>query len=294
MAIKLESKPNVDAPTSDYPFGDMRDDDGTGNGTPINREVYDDFHQFFAKMLAVAVSVNAPFFSINDLPDNNLNGFQLFEAFGITARSANVELLQMIVNSMIGTDASSFSTPYCMWGLTLSGSSVVGSSISPGYVYYNGKLYVCAGFSGVITIGAQFSVNAEDALLITDAASGGVFDYSALVFYQDNGGWKDVSFAAHWGNPGYNAQYIKKPNNAVYLRGRVALQAGGSGTDYQILNGLPVGCRPSQDMLFVIGNSTHGTIAFVFLDALNGTLRTTYSPVVGDELVLDGVHWITD
>ena len=51
MAIKLEDKTRVDAPDYDYPFGKIRDKTESEGGTPVNTEVYGDFHQFFAKML---------------------------------------------------------------------------------------------------------------------------------------------------------------------------------------------------------------------------------------------------
>lgn len=74
MAILLEDKPNVDPPDSDYPYGKIRDDDGLENGTPLNQLVHQDFHQFFARLLAMSGIV------ANGLPDNDYSGFQYFEA----------------------------------------------------------------------------------------------------------------------------------------------------------------------------------------------------------------------
>lgn len=74
MAIPLHDKPNVTAPGGDYPYGDIKDNPGDGTGTPVNRLVTADFHQFFARMLAIS-GVAA-----NGLPENNANGFQYFEA----------------------------------------------------------------------------------------------------------------------------------------------------------------------------------------------------------------------
>lgn len=75
MAIALNSKPNTSAPTVDEPYGNIRDRDGAIPGTPVTKEVYADFHQFFSRMMELA-EVN-----YNDLPDNNANGFQLINAF---------------------------------------------------------------------------------------------------------------------------------------------------------------------------------------------------------------------
>lgn len=74
MAIKLEDKLNTIPPDVTYPFGDIKDDPGDDTGTPVNRAVYADHHQFFAKLLDNSGIV------INDLPDDDVNGFQLFDA----------------------------------------------------------------------------------------------------------------------------------------------------------------------------------------------------------------------
>ncbi len=74
MAIKLLDKENVDGEDSDYIYGKIKDDDGTGNGTPVDVKTYGDFHQFFARLMDKAGIVP------NDLPDNNYSGFQLFDA----------------------------------------------------------------------------------------------------------------------------------------------------------------------------------------------------------------------
>ena len=72
MAIALQDKTNVDAPSVDYPFGKIRD--GEDSGTPVNTEVYGDFHQFFAKLLNEAgITPNGQF-------DNDDNGFQYVNA----------------------------------------------------------------------------------------------------------------------------------------------------------------------------------------------------------------------
>ena len=52
MAIKLENKVNTEAPSVAYPFGNIKDNTGSNNGTPVDKNVYADFHQFFAKMMA--------------------------------------------------------------------------------------------------------------------------------------------------------------------------------------------------------------------------------------------------
>lgn len=74
MALRITDKPNTSPPDSDYIYGNIKDDDGTDNGTPVNVEVYADFHQFFARLL------DQGNITPNGLPDNNYSGFQLYDA----------------------------------------------------------------------------------------------------------------------------------------------------------------------------------------------------------------------
>lgn len=75
MAIKLLDKPNVESVSYDYPYGNIKDNPGDNTGTPVNKLVYADFHQFFAKMMDYAA------ISYNGQPDNATDGFQYFLAF---------------------------------------------------------------------------------------------------------------------------------------------------------------------------------------------------------------------
>ncbi|OJV51652.1 MAG: hypothetical protein BGO31_00160 [Bacteroidetes bacterium 43-16] len=73
--IKLENKANVMPPDADYPYGAIKNDTGTGDGTPVDVQVYGDIHQFFARLFAISGLTS------NGLPDNLTNGFQLYDAF---------------------------------------------------------------------------------------------------------------------------------------------------------------------------------------------------------------------
>lgn len=57
-----------------YLQGRVKDNTGAGDGTPVNEFVYGDFHQTFAKLMALAK------ITYNNLPDNEQNGYQLIEA----------------------------------------------------------------------------------------------------------------------------------------------------------------------------------------------------------------------
>jgi len=77
MALSIPQKPNTTAPDAAYPFGRTRDKTPSLGGTPYNTLVMGDYFQFFAKLMDAA-GVNA-----NGLPDNNTNGYQLFEALSV-------------------------------------------------------------------------------------------------------------------------------------------------------------------------------------------------------------------
>lgn len=74
MAIALKDKENVDAPSALYPNGNIRDNPGNGTGTPVNKQVYADLHQFFARLLVEGG------ITPNGQPENAYDGFQYIQA----------------------------------------------------------------------------------------------------------------------------------------------------------------------------------------------------------------------
>lgn len=112
MAIPLEDKPNVTSPGGNYPYGDIKDNPGDNSGTPVNREVYADFHQFFAKILDAGSIVP------NGLLENQANGFQYFDALiaNIRATAATEALAGTVERATqgevdTGTDNTRYVTP---------------------------------------------------------------------------------------------------------------------------------------------------------------------------------------
>ncbi len=74
MAIGLENFPNISAPDSNYPNGNIKDNPGDNSGTPLNKFVHADYHQFFRKLLSLA-SITP-----NGLVENVTNGYQYITA----------------------------------------------------------------------------------------------------------------------------------------------------------------------------------------------------------------------
>lgn len=112
MAIKLSNKPNVEAPSPTYPFGSIMDNDGSDNGTPVNRIVYSDIHQFFESLMASGGIIH------NGLPDNGVNGFQFLEAlikvirgtYATETQSGTLEIATQ-AETDTGTDDGKIVTP---------------------------------------------------------------------------------------------------------------------------------------------------------------------------------------
>ncbi len=81
---------NVDAPSTNYPSGRIRNKntstDPITRGTPVVEEIYGDQIQFFQKLMSLAG------LTANDLPDNVENGYQLIEALRafLAARDGNL------------------------------------------------------------------------------------------------------------------------------------------------------------------------------------------------------------
>lgn len=80
-----------------YLNGRIQDDDGSGNGTPVNESVYGDIHQFFAKAMSLYGIIYSNF------PDNEINGYQLIDAVRALA-GKNDYILDLVDTSPADTD----------------------------------------------------------------------------------------------------------------------------------------------------------------------------------------------
>jgi len=114
--IKIINKTNVDPITGTWPFGDIVDDNGTFNGTSVDKIFLTDYVQFFEKMFSESGLV------ANGLVDNSTNGFQLFEA------------LEDISNEIKLRGARGYTTPGAMLADM--------TEFSPGLVQFDGLFKV--------------------------------------------------------------------------------------------------------------------------------------------------------
>ncbi len=104
---KLENIPNTDPPDSNYKKGRIRNKTGLVIGTPIIEQLYGDIVEFIHKLVSISGITE------NDLPDNETNGHQVFEAFGKSLSSVfnfkyeNLILYKILDDSFISsTDVS--------------------------------------------------------------------------------------------------------------------------------------------------------------------------------------------
>lgn len=75
MARSKATLPNIDkSDPGNYLEGRVKDNTGSGGGTPVNEFVYGDIHQMLAKLMHLYK------IKYNGLPDNEQNGYQLIEA----------------------------------------------------------------------------------------------------------------------------------------------------------------------------------------------------------------------
>ena len=75
MARDKATLQNIDnSDPGNYLNGRIKDNTGSGDGTPVNERVYGDFHQLVAKLMNLAG------LSFNDLPENEANGYQFIDS----------------------------------------------------------------------------------------------------------------------------------------------------------------------------------------------------------------------
>lgn len=103
MARNLENRTNVIAPDATNPFGKVQDESapGASDGTPVNEALTGDIFVFFQKLL------NDAGITANELADDAVNGFQLFQAFldiqNAISTSAAVSTFKPVITPAIDT-----------------------------------------------------------------------------------------------------------------------------------------------------------------------------------------------
>lgn len=261
MARNLALKTNVEPVDSDYPFGRIKDDDGSGNGTPVDEAVYGDFHQFFAKLFADSK------LTYNNLPDNDYSGFQFIQALqktykrstGVKTISSATALTNNDRNKLIYCNgASSYIVNLLNSNNLLDGESVIITNANTGGL----DIRVASGSSDSIgDLGNfQFLVPASTFVsyieLILDKPSqtwilsNFYFKESAFVINKITvgSGGSAPAFVSPWasGMSLPDVKFFKDEKGFVHLTGAASISVALSGNE--IIFTLPTGYRPTEDM----------------------------------------------
>lgn len=238
MAIKLSSKTNTGAPNTTFPYGFIQDDPGNGSGTPVNTQVYGDFHQFFARISAIGD------ITLNDLPEGHFNGFQYVDA------------LQQVVGMF--SNINTYTATQSLISANFAALNFY-NSVSNGIFYLPAvsptnqlKRVFCGNLntgilqvlgtgtdiiSGVTTNGVF--LNQYDFVELTVIASG---QYLVTNIYRIDRSTNQVTLSLGSGWTG-TAQYYIDNRNVVRLRG--TLTCNNTSSSYVSPFTLPVGFRPS-------------------------------------------------
>lgn len=117
MARDKALQVNIDgSDPGNYPHKRIRNNDGSGNGTPVNEQVYGDQHEFFGKIMDDS---KTPF---NNLPDNVTNGYQYYDSLMSLAGKND------LIADIIQTSVSILSIPAKVSALKLNESIIYKTS----------------------------------------------------------------------------------------------------------------------------------------------------------------------
>jgi hypothetical protein len=242
MAIKLEDKPNALVPSPAYQYGDIQDEStpGANDGTPINRLVYADLHQFFA---ALAAKGNI---TLNGLPDNNTNGFQYLEALW---SFMHVNVSKDIIRAV--RDGYTINDLIILHGCEITDNIPGSSTITGGAIYYNDNIYIVGGGS-VVTAGAE-------TLVFKISPTPNTFLYPIIYLDGD---------ASGSGIANYNASTVKR-----FHEWTLRNNAG----DVTVIGGTGTAVTSSNIKYKIVGNTITMTFRF---QVSNTTVPTSFSLLI--------------
>ena len=130
MAREITDFGQYTAPSGTYPYGQIKDETGTNDGTPVSVLTNGDIQQFFQRLLQTSG------ITINNLPDNLDNGFQLFESYLIGVNAHTGALIKYLFGG-----GYQVNTVYILDGS--------GSRSANGIALYNYGIYYLIGNSGL-------------------------------------------------------------------------------------------------------------------------------------------------
>lgn len=277
MAFKItDYNGNTSSATGDYPFGDVLNDPG---GTLVDKTMLDDLLQASQKLMSMAGI--AP----NSAPDNNGNGYQLVQAM-INAMSANAgEVVKYLIGSSYSTN-----TAYLLTGSA--------TSSADGYILYNDKVYFLkgnttgsCGFGTVDVITADTTTAGVNKMVggflsakVVCAASGTgtMGDYTALVrnWIPFANNWINLSgqTGGNWAAGAVQPRYKKDQFGVVKMQGQFITLSGSLSS---IIDTLPAGFRPSEDVRFPVAawNASTSNFYTAYIKVFSSTGIINYEQI---------------
>lgn len=175
MSKGLENLTNIVPPSTNYPYGNIRDNNGSGNGTPLDQISHADYHQTFRKWLEMAG------ITPNNLPDNVANGFQYVQALEYLYRRVK-GTLNFPTNSTTTLGVSDVRSLIYVNGNTSTKSFNLpnGANLKDGdsFIFFNYTNQIC-----IVQSGTDFVLGGSDVTLPAQ------FDFVELIYDKPNTNW---------------------------------------------------------------------------------------------------------
>lgn len=292
MALEIVDFVRYTAPSGTYPYGNIKDNTaGMNDGTGVSVLTNGDIHQFFQRLLQTSG------ITINNLPDNLDNGFQLFESYLIGVNAHTGALIKYLFGG-----GYQVNTVYILDGS--------GSRSANGIALYNYGIYYLIGNSGPSCGGGLVDVidipnpaevtDGLNALKVQCGASGsGLCDFADRVFINIDVTVPTTDLATGWeGTPVFDLSYRICPDGYVEWSG-TAVVDNASRTNVIIPAGvLPASACPPSGKYYIIPMTYKATaVGQSIFSALkikdDGEVSTDSNPPmnVDDIFFFDGVRY---
>jgi hypothetical protein len=256
MAREIIDFGRYTAPDGTYPYGQIKDDTGSNDGTPVNVLTNGDIQQFFQRLLQTSG------ITVNNLPDNLDNGFQLFESLLIDINAHTGELIKYLFGG-----GYQVNTVY-----VLDGSA---SRSANGIVLYNYGIYYLVGNSGTACGGGLVDVIAIpdpseviyglNVLKVQCGASGSALsDFADRVFINIDVTVPTTDLSTGWeGTPvtDLELKYNIRPDGYVEWSGMVVCDNASAGRTVIPAGVLPANaCPPAGTYRMIPASYRDGTV----------------------------------
>ena len=262
MARSLASKTNVTAPGGNYPYGRVKDNTGSGDGTHVDENLLGDLIQYFEKLMALG-GVTA-----NGLPENSSDGFQYLTALinlissyvstGVSSEAATRAAADTTLQNNINTEATnraSADTTLTNTKVAKAGDSMTGALAMGGNKITGLAAGTATGEAArydELTSEASTRAAAVSAEASTRSAADTTLQNNINAIDDSLISWADtMSYGTNWAS---NAGTVgsRKVRGVAYLRGLVR-KTSGSANDGDVAFTLPTGQRPLQALRVLLG-----------------------------------------